>query len=202
MTKGNDSKQKIIDIASKMFSEKGVDNVSVRDILREINGASGMFYYYFKSKEDLYKATVQQFIDKTISKKRQIIFDDDLSLREKLYFIYKAVIKDYEQFSKNYILKDEFNFNKESYFLPIFYKMLETLSLDLKVMFNKAIDNNEINLDMSVDTFVDFMTYGIWGVLYNNLSILSEDNIKKNEEKVKKIFTLVFSLLNDENHSI
>ncbi|MBO8441596.1 MAG: TetR/AcrR family transcriptional regulator [Firmicutes bacterium] len=202
MTKENKSKQKIINIATKMFAEKGVDKVSVRDILREINGASGMFYYYFKSKEDLYKATVQQFIDKTISKKRQIIFDDDLSLREKLYFIYKAVIKDYEQFSKNYILKDEFNFNKESYFLPIFYKMLETLSLDLKVMFNKAIDNNEINLDMSVDTFVDFMTYGIWGVLYNNLSILSEDNIKKNEEKVKKIFTLVFSLLNDENHSI
>lgn len=202
MTKENKSKQKIINIATKIFAEKGVDKVSVRDILREINGASGMFYYYFKSKEDLYKATVQQFIDKTISKKRQIIFDDDLSLREKLYFIYKAVIKDYEQFSKNYILKDEFNFNKESYFLPIFYKMLETLSLDLKVMFNKAIDNNEINLDMSVDTFVDFMTYGIWGVLYNNLSILSEDNIKKNEEKVKKIFTLVFSLLNDENHSI
>lgn len=202
MTKENKSKQKIINIATKMFAEKGVDKVSIRDILREINGASGMFYYYFKSKEDLYKATVQQFIDKTISKKRQIIFDDDLSLREKLYFIYKAVIKDYEQFSKNYILKDEFNFNKESYFLSIFYKMLETLSLDLKVMFNKAIDNNEINLDMSVDTFVDFMTYGIWGVLYNNLSILSEDNIKKNEEKVKKIFTLVFSLLNDENHSI
>lgn len=202
MTKENKSKQKIINIATKMFAEKGVDKVSVRDILREINGASGMFYYYFKSKEDLYKATVQQFIDKTISKKRQIIFDDDLSLREKLYFIYKAVIKDYEQFSKNYILKDEFNFNKESYFLPIFYKMLETLSLDLKVMFNKAIDNNEINLDMSVDIFVDFMTYGIWGVLYNNLSILSEDNIKKNEEKVKKIFTLVFSSLNDENHSI
>lgn len=202
MTKENKSKQKIINIATKMFAEKGVDKVSVRDILREINGASGMFYYYFKSKEDLYKATVQQFIDKTISKKRQIIFDDDLSLREKLYFIYKAVIKDYEQFIRNYILKDEFNFNKESYFLPIFYKMLETLSLDLKVMFNKAIDNNEINLDMSVDIFVDFMTYGIWGVLYNNLSILSEDNIKKNEEKVKKIFTLVFSLLNDENHSI
>lgn len=202
MTKENKSKQKIINIATKMFAEKGVDKVSVRDILREINGASGMFYYYFKSKEDLYKATVQQFIDKTISKKRQIIFDDDLSLREKLYFIYKAVIKDYEQFTRNYILKDEFNFNKESYFLPIFYKMLETLSLDLKVMFNKAIDSNEINLDMSVDTFVDFMTYGIWGVLYNNLSILSEDNIKKNEDKVKKIFTLVFASLNDENPSI
>ena len=74
MTKGNDSKQKIIDIASKMFSEKGVDNVSVRDILREINGASGMFYYYFKSKEELYKATVQEFIDKTINEKKKIIF--------------------------------------------------------------------------------------------------------------------------------
>ena len=94
MTKENKSKQKIINIATKMFAEKGVDKVSIRDILREINGASGMFYYYFKSKEDLYKATVQQFIDKTISKKRQIIFDDDLSSREKIYFIYKDVIKD------------------------------------------------------------------------------------------------------------
>ena len=78
--------------------------------------------------------------------------------------------------------------------------MLETLSLDLKVMFNKAIDNDEINLDMSVDTFVDFMTYGIWGVLYNNLSILSEDNIKKNEEKVKKIFFICHNLFKAFNN--
>ena len=122
MTKENKSKQKIINIATKIFAEKGVDKVSVRDILRELNGASGMFYYYFNLKKIFIRLQYKQFIDKTISKKRQIIFDDDLSLREKLYFIYKAVIKDYEQFSKNYILKDEFNFNKESYFLPIFYK--------------------------------------------------------------------------------
>lgn len=199
MTKGNDSKQKIIDIASKMFSEKGVDNVSVRDILREINGASGMFYYYFKSKEELYKATVQEFIDKTINEKKKIIFNSELSLKEKLYFLYKAIIKDYENFSSNYILKGNFDINKESYFLPIFYNMLEALSKDLKIMFNKSIDNNEISLSLSVDIFVDFTIYGIWGVLYNNLNNLSKKDIKENEEKVKKIFDFIFSSLKEKD---
>ena len=119
--------------------------------------------------------------------------------KRKLYFLYKAIIKDYENFSSNYILKGNFDINKESYFLPIFYNMLEALSKDLKIMFNKSIDNNEISLSLSVDIFVDFTIYGIWGVLYNNLNNLSKKDIKENEEKVKKIFDFIFSSLKEKD---
>ncbi|WP_273360422.1 TetR/AcrR family transcriptional regulator, partial [Anaerococcus octavius] len=56
MTKRNvkdpeERKQELIDIASSLFEKYGYEKVSVRDILAEVNGAPGMFYYYFKSKE-------------------------------------------------------------------------------------------------------------------------------------------------------
>ena len=44
-------KKELIDIATKLFEERGYERVSVRDILSEVNGAPGMFYYYFKSKK-------------------------------------------------------------------------------------------------------------------------------------------------------
>ena len=49
-------KRELINIASRLFEKYGYEKVSVRDILAEVNGAPGMFYYYFKSKEDIFLA--------------------------------------------------------------------------------------------------------------------------------------------------
>ena len=48
-------RQELIDVASALFAEKGYEAVSVRDILNVVDGAPGMFYYYFKSKTIFYK---------------------------------------------------------------------------------------------------------------------------------------------------
>ena len=37
-------KQELIEIATKLFAEKGYEAVSVRDILDVVDGAPGMFY--------------------------------------------------------------------------------------------------------------------------------------------------------------
>ncbi|MFL0252811.1 TetR/AcrR family transcriptional regulator [Clostridium neuense] len=58
-----------MDIATKLFIEKGYGTVSVRDILDEVNGAQGMLYYYFKSKEDIYIQAMEQYIDKMLAEK-------------------------------------------------------------------------------------------------------------------------------------
>jgi len=52
-------KQELINIASRLFEKYGYEKVSVRDILAEVNGAPGMFYYYFKSKEDIFLACME-----------------------------------------------------------------------------------------------------------------------------------------------
>ena len=43
-------KQEIVNISKKLINEKGVNNVSIRDIVKNVGMALGLFYYYFKSK--------------------------------------------------------------------------------------------------------------------------------------------------------
>ena len=46
-------KQEIVEISKNLINEKGVNNVSIRDIVKSVGMAQGLFYYYFKSKEEI-----------------------------------------------------------------------------------------------------------------------------------------------------
>ncbi|WP_434302893.1 TetR/AcrR family transcriptional regulator [Clostridium botulinum] len=46
-------KDELLNVAEKLFIEKGYENTSVKDIYAEVNGSFGMFYHHFKSKEEV-----------------------------------------------------------------------------------------------------------------------------------------------------
>ncbi len=48
-----DTRQRIIDVAAKLFAERGFDGTSVRDIATEMGIANPSIYHHFKSKADL-----------------------------------------------------------------------------------------------------------------------------------------------------
>ena len=50
------NRQLILDGARRVFAEQGYDAATVRDIIRATPLASGTFYNYFKSKEEIYQA--------------------------------------------------------------------------------------------------------------------------------------------------
>jgi AcrR family transcriptional regulator len=50
------NRQAIIDAARRVFAELGYGATTVRDIIRATELASGTFYNYFKSKEEVYQA--------------------------------------------------------------------------------------------------------------------------------------------------
>ncbi len=54
-------RDEIIDIATKLFFTEGYEATSVRAILNQVDGEVGMFYHYFKSKEDLFQKVVEKF---------------------------------------------------------------------------------------------------------------------------------------------
>lgn len=57
------TKEKIMAVASRMFSRYGFQKTTVDEIARTAHKAKGSVYYYFKSKEDLFKAVVEQEIN-------------------------------------------------------------------------------------------------------------------------------------------
>jgi AcrR family transcriptional regulator len=48
-----DTRQRILDVAAKLFSERGFEGTSVRDIATELGIANPSIYYHFKSKGEL-----------------------------------------------------------------------------------------------------------------------------------------------------
>jgi len=54
--------EKILEVSSKMFAEKGFANVSVRDICRETDTTPPVIYYYFGSKKGLFEAVARKQI--------------------------------------------------------------------------------------------------------------------------------------------
>ncbi|MCK5414930.1 MAG: TetR/AcrR family transcriptional regulator, partial [Thermoplasmata archaeon] len=76
--------------AQKLFMEKGYYATSVDDIVGEMGVAKGLFYYYFKSKEDLVSQMVDHLWDGAKEDYIKIKDRDDLDALEKL-MIYSSV---------------------------------------------------------------------------------------------------------------
>lgn len=77
-------RQELIDIALKQFIENGYEKTSIRSILKEAGGEIGMFYHYFKSKNEIYEAVLGHYNEKYVAKVTEIIDADGLSFDEKL----------------------------------------------------------------------------------------------------------------------
>lgn len=64
MKKGERRKQDLLNIAYRMFIQKGYENTSVDDIIIEAGIAKGTYYYYFESKEATLEAVIEMMIEK------------------------------------------------------------------------------------------------------------------------------------------
>lgn len=58
----HETAEKILQVASKMFAEKGFANVSVRDICRQTGTTAPVIYYYFGNKKGLFDAVARKKI--------------------------------------------------------------------------------------------------------------------------------------------
>ncbi|MEJ5172210.1 MAG: TetR/AcrR family transcriptional regulator [Hydrogenothermaceae bacterium] len=69
------TKEKLLEAAKQLFSEKGYHETKISDIVSKAQVAQGTFYIYFKSKEDIFlqliKKIHQELLDK-LSKYREI----------------------------------------------------------------------------------------------------------------------------------
>lgn len=59
LTKGERTRQHLLEVAERIFGEKGYHDASVSDITREAGVANGTFYVYFPAKHDVFVELVR-----------------------------------------------------------------------------------------------------------------------------------------------
>lgn len=123
-----EKERRLLDTAFKLFTEKGVKDTSIQDIVDNANVAKGTFYLYFKDKYEIR--------DVLIAKHSRKLFQDALDTLHKNYI---SNFSDQIIFIINYII-DELTGN------PLLLKFIsKNLSLGI---YNKAVmkiyeDNNK-----------------------------------------------------------
>ena len=85
-----ENRAKLLAAARKVFAEKGLGAATARDIVRETDLATGTFYNYFDSKEDVFRALLSELGGKARSAVRAQRREPGTTLEERINGAYRA----------------------------------------------------------------------------------------------------------------
>ncbi|MBI2424446.1 MAG: TetR/AcrR family transcriptional regulator [Candidatus Hydrogenedentes bacterium] len=79
----NEAETKLLESALQLFSEKGYEGTSIREIIEGAGVTRPVLYYYFENKEDLFKRLVQSRFSSVVAQIEEVIRQTQ-SCRERL----------------------------------------------------------------------------------------------------------------------
>ena len=192
-----EKENRLLETAFKLFTEKGLKETSIQDIVDNANVGKGTFYLHFKDKYELR--------DILIAKKSEKLFDDALqSLREnyisnfsdQIIYIINYVI---DELSKNQILlkfiSKNLSWGVYNKALSSLYNSKEENENKLYSLFMNGIKENNIELENPEVTL--FMIIELTGSTCFN-SILYKDPVPIDEYK-PFLYNAIRNLLNSKN---
>ena len=96
-------RDEIIAAATQLFFQYGYEATSVRMILDQVHGEVGMFYHYFKSKDELFQCAVEHFYQSYSTQFNQIVSvcDTKEQLIEKLLVHYSNGLQSFHGAASN-----------------------------------------------------------------------------------------------------
>lgn len=190
MAKTKEERRKeIIETAGKLFEEKGYEQTQVQDIVNEIGVAKGLFYYYFKSKDEVMEELADRYADAIIDDVHKLI-DKDISTFDKINRIFQIFIDSAEKKSGIFmgILNVKNGITHERIFFNVGKKMVPLVT-ELILSGN---DNGECNC--SDPKFItEFLVSGLFNIL-NQIS--PDEKIDYLKEKLPTIKTMILKLYN------
>lgn len=182
-------RNEIIETAGKLFEEKGYEQTQVQDIVNEIGVAKGLFYYYFKSKDEVMEELADRYADAIIDAVNKLI-DKDIATFDKINRIFQIFIDSAEKKSgifmgilyvKNGITHERIFFNVGKKMVPLVTELILS-----------GNDNGECNC--SDPKFItEFLVSGLFNIM-NQIS--PDEKIDYLKEKLPTIKTMILKLYN------
>src|SRR5437667_1754802 len=80
-----------LDVAQRLVQAKGYEQMSVQDVLDELDASKGAFYHYFDSKRALLQAVVERMSDAALATLAPVLEDPHLSALERLEGVFGGI---------------------------------------------------------------------------------------------------------------
>ena len=182
-------RQELLDIGVKLFFEAGEKEISIQEVVKQANVATGLFYYYFKSKNDFIDEALNNYVNNEISSLEMILEDRTLTADKKL----DAVLEAYFIYAKKMApFRSSAPFQTERH-----YALTEKLITQLKSKVNKLVLQG-----VSENVFEVGDVYTTVGFLLNGLTSVFDAGADISEDSFGVIKKLVYKILNgDQNEN-
>ena len=92
MAKRGETREKILDAATKVFFEHGFEATSVKMILEEADVVTGSFYHFFPSKEILFEQVIERYLEDYSDRVGDILGNEELTLDQTMDTILDELI--------------------------------------------------------------------------------------------------------------
>jgi AcrR family transcriptional regulator len=131
-------REAFIEAAQRLMQSKGYEQMSVQDLLDDLDASKGAFYHYFDSKQALLEAVIERMVDTGLAAVAPVADDPHLSALEKLKGVFggigrwktdrKALVLSLLQVwvsDDNAIVREKFRRGLAGHLVPMLAKIVE-----------------------------------------------------------------------------
>lgn len=179
-------RDEIILTAMKLFFENGYEATSVRMIMNQVGGEIGMFYHYFKSKEELFDKVVERFF-KDYRERFEALIQTCNTPEE---FV-DAFIPMYSESMR------QFNILKGNIHWTVQYAMSAGTIASIKPAVVELLERWNVKSDTSMEILAGQILYGVSATIHSN-DFEAMDPDDKRKSLITFINKLVFVNMDKE----
>jgi AcrR family transcriptional regulator len=193
----NQKRTEIIDSAVKFIYTLGYEQMSIQNIINDLQISKGAFYHYFNSKQDLLEASVQRMVDDVLKVIDPIVSDPNLAAIDKLqlYFqqasIWKAERAEYIMAIYKVWYKDENTLVREK----TYQNVNKAISPSLELIVEQGI--REGTFKISSAAMMGNVIYDLVFGMGDNFTrqLLEDGHIKTSADHLKAIMQVYIASL-------
>jgi AcrR family transcriptional regulator len=163
--RGEKTREKILQISLKLFSEKGYDKVTVDEIVKKSGTSKGSFYQHFSAKSDIFLVRFIEVDDYYREVFRS--FPVDMDATEKLFIFIRKLMRYLEVEMGKDLMKVIYSSALDSKEHTYFLNSNRSLFKIIRSLIEEAKEQNDIGTDQSVNEISQLIIQSLMGIIYH-----------------------------------
>jgi AcrR family transcriptional regulator len=188
-------KDELVAAALKLFISNGYESTSVRSILDAVGGEVGMFYHYFKSKDEIFELAIELYLNRYVEQLDNLAKKDPSITGQ-----FQAVMELVEETIMNYNKLGGQNLHWSTA-IALHQRTLFAMLPTLEVMISNAIETNLAAnpLNLRPQELASFLLCGISGILHQEpMARLTREEFAQKRETIKVLITHTIGIEKEE----